>query len=153
MNDLQIVAVFETNSIIYCKFCFNYISNELAKTLNWRQFELLTKWFLEVPLELQIILTNIFVNKTSIRQSELTKPLITSKLSRLYGLLEFGLNIYNRNYYGIIQQQNTEELIVNYHAISTVFGIITQSGITHSRSFASKWLLQRADTYQVYFVV
>lgn len=45
VNDLQDVAVIESNSVIYCKFCFNYISNELARPLNWRKFELLNEWF------------------------------------------------------------------------------------------------------------
>ena len=61
VHDLQDIAVIETYSVIYCKFCFNYISNELARPLNWRQFELLLSGF-GSQLELQIILTNTFVH-------------------------------------------------------------------------------------------
>ncbi|CAC5362525.1 unnamed protein product [Mytilus coruscus] len=46
---------------------------------------------------------------------------------------------------------NTEELIVNYHSISTVFDVTTQSGITKSLKSATRWLQARSDLDKRYY--
>ena len=122
----------------------------LSIPLDWRNFDLLKEWYLEVPLDIQIVLTSLFINKISLRQADNRTRYLTSKLSRLYSL-ESGLALHNKNFFGIIQQFNTEELIVNYHAISTVFGITSQNGVTNSLSYASEWLQERADAGKTYF--
>ena len=141
----------ETDSSRYCKSCFSLVENELSRPLDWSNFSVLNEWYLEVPLELQIILTNLFINKASLKKSDDIKALISNKLFRLFSLLENGISILNKNFYGVIQQLNTEELIVNYHSVSTVFNITGQSSITRGQTFANEWLQRRADEDLVYF--
>ena len=129
--------VVETNRNTYCKVCFNSMMKGLSIPLDCRNFDLLKEWYLEVLLDIQIVLTSLFINKISLRQADNRTSYLISKLSRLYSLLESGLALHNKNFFGIIQQLNTEELIVNYHAISTVFGIPSQNGVTNSLSYAS----------------
>ena len=149
--DLLDLEVIEVHHDSYCKNCFNSVESFICKPLDWKRFDLLSEWYLEIPLELQILLSNIFINRRSLSKLETTSLYMKNKLSKLYALLEFGLNIFNKNYYGVNQRLNTEELIVNYHAVSTVFSITAQSGATHSLKFENNWLQRRADTDQIYF--
>ena len=141
----------DMDSSKYCKVCFCSVEKELSRPLDWRNFSVLNEWYLEVPLELQIILTNLFINKSSLRHSDDVKTFVSNKLFRLFSILENGLSVYNKNFYGVIQQLNTEELIVNYHTVSTVFNITGQSCITRGLTFANEWLQRRADEDLVYF--
>ena len=150
-NSLLSSGIIEDSSSSYCKYCFSSIAKFISAPLDWRKFDLFREWYLEVPLELQIILFNIFINRKSLCKTEISNSYVQSKLPKLYALLELGLLIYNKNYYGINQRLNTEELIVNYHAVSTVFSITAQCGATHSQKFANNWLQQRADTDQIFY--
>ena len=127
------------------------VENELSRPLDWRNFSVLNEWHLEVPLELQIILTNLFIDRKSLKNSGDIKTLVSNKLFRIFSLLESGLSVYNNNFYGVIQKLNTEELMVNYHSVSTVFNITSQSRITRGQTFANEWLQRRADEDLVYF--
>ena len=83
-------------------------------------------------------LNNLFINKASLKMSDDVKALISNKLFRLFSLLENDISILNKNFYGVIQQLNTEELIVNYHLVSIVFNITGQSSITRGQTFANR---------------
>ncbi|CAC5362527.1 unnamed protein product [Mytilus coruscus] len=45
---------------VYCEYCFQKISSHIFKPLDWKRFDLLKEWYLEVPLELQTIFGNLF---------------------------------------------------------------------------------------------
>lgn len=109
------------------------------------------EWYLEVPLEFQILLSNLFLNKDSLRRLDDSDNYLYNKIEKLYSLLDCVLNIFNRKYNGILQQLNTEELIVNYHSVSTVFAVTGQSGATRSLKWASRWLQLRSDIDKRYY--
>ncbi|CAG2244894.1 unnamed protein product [Mytilus edulis] len=136
---------------VYCEYCFQNISSHIFKPLDWKHFDLLKEWYLEVPLELQTIFGNLFINKDTLRRSDCSEGYLFTRIGKLYCLLDSGFNISNRKYHGILQQMNTEELIVNYHSISTVFDVTTQSGITKSLKSATRWLQARSDLDKRYY--
>jgi hypothetical protein len=37
---------------VYCTYCFEAFSERLHRPLDWKQFDLMKEWYLEVPLEL-----------------------------------------------------------------------------------------------------
>ena len=71
------------------------------------------EWYFEVPLEFQIVLSNLFLNKDSLRRLDDSDNYLYNRFGKLCSLLDCGLNIFNRKDNGILQQLNTEELIVN----------------------------------------
>lgn len=107
--------------------------SSLYMLLDWRSFGLIQEWHLEVPLLLQTLMGGMFINTESVKRSDRPQALIDAKLARLYSLTDIGLNILNRNHSGIIQQLNTEDLIINYHSLATVFGITSEAGISRSQ--------------------
>jgi hypothetical protein len=40
----------------------------MHRPLDWKQFDLMKEWYFEVPLEFQIVLSNLFLNKDSLRR-------------------------------------------------------------------------------------
>ena len=66
------------------------------------------EWYLEVPLEFQILLSNLFLNKDSLRRLDDSDNYLYNRIWKLYSLLDCGLNIFNRKYNGILQQLNTD---------------------------------------------
>ncbi|CAC5403426.1 unnamed protein product [Mytilus coruscus] len=150
-TDIFTLDTIDCNDFIYCEHCFRSIAGYIDRPLNWRQFDLLKEWYVEVPLEFQIILGSLFINKESFRRSDKGDSYLYSKIGRLYALLDSGLNILNRNYNGIVQQLNTEELFFNYHSISTVISVTGQSGTTRSLKSASRWLQSLADVDKRYY--
>jgi hypothetical protein len=109
------------------------------------------EWYLEVPLEFQILLSNLFLNKDSLKRLDDSDNYLYNRIGKLYSLLDCGLNIFNRKYNGILQQLNTEELIVNYHSVSTVFAVTRQRGATRSLKWASRWIQLRSDIETRYY--
>ena len=107
----------------YCKTCFKHVSEFITNPLNTKTLDVTSEWVREIPLEIQQLLSMIFINKDSVRRVDQLLSFLRTKLVRLYFLFHVDLNSYNRKYSGITQQLNTEELIVNYHSLSTVFQI------------------------------
>ncbi|CAC5391280.1 KIF21 [Mytilus coruscus] len=56
-----------------------------------------------------------------------------------------------QNYSGITQDMNTDELLVNYHSVSTVFDVISHLGITQSQKTGDRRLKVHADPEMCYF--
>ncbi|CAC5386648.1 unnamed protein product [Mytilus coruscus] len=81
---------------------------------------------MDVPLDVQILLET-FLNHNSLNRSNEIETLISSKLKKLYGIYDTLLNVYNRNYSGIPQELNTQELSMNYQSIGTAFSIASSS--------------------------
>ncbi|CAG2204303.1 unnamed protein product [Mytilus edulis] len=49
---------------VYCEYCFQNISSPHLKPLDWKHFDLLKEWYLEIPLELQTIFGNLLSTRT-----------------------------------------------------------------------------------------
>ena len=57
---------------------------------------------------------------------------LNSILQRLYCIYDILLNTLTSHHLGIYQQANTDELVMNYHNIGTVFAVTSKAGITPS---------------------
>ncbi|CAC5360089.1 unnamed protein product [Mytilus coruscus] len=64
---------------------------------------------------------------------------------------EAHLKTLNQAYCGIIQDIYTDELIVNYHNISTVFSLTSHAGISHSQRTGDRRLRKNADPELCYY--
>ena len=104
-----------------------------------------------VPLPIRLFLEKTFLNVKSLKQSEDLNELLEDKVARLTALYDIGLNTLNKNYFGISQEMNTAELIVNYHNATSVFSITKASGITMSLRSAEKKLKKMANPERCYF--
>ena len=47
--DLLDMEVIEVHHDSYCKNCFNSVESFICKPLDWKRFDLLSEWYLEVP--------------------------------------------------------------------------------------------------------
>ncbi|CAC5364010.1 unnamed protein product [Mytilus coruscus] len=129
----DIIQVFQTarqsfdgNEFNECEACFNHC--DLVKPLSLHNFDLLQEWFLDIPLNIQIILDK-FVNRDSFYSSGDKIAFLLSKMERLYGSYDILLNTFIKNYIGILQQANTDEQAMHFQSITTVFSIASNTGI------------------------
>ncbi|CAC5390381.1 unnamed protein product [Mytilus coruscus] len=97
-TDILTPDTIDCNDLIYCEHSFRGIAGYIDRPLNSRQFDLLKEWYVEVPLEFQIILGSLVINKERLRRSDEGDSYLYSKIGRVYVLLDSGLNILNRNY-------------------------------------------------------
>jgi hypothetical protein len=74
---------------------------------------------MNVPILGQIILES-YINKESMRRSENFTTFLNSKLKKLYCLFDSLLNILNKNYIGLLQDVNSQELAMNYQSINVL---------------------------------
>ncbi|XP_076115255.1 uncharacterized protein LOC143083025 [Mytilus galloprovincialis] len=118
--------------------------------LDWKCFNNLKEWQLGVPLHMQILFEN-FINSNSIKKSKDLKALVEQKISCVYSLYDTLLNIFNRTYIGVLQIRNTEELLLNYRNIQTVFDITSDTGTTLSLKEAERQLKEKADIDLCYY--
>ena len=135
----------------YCALCFKDISTLIQNPLSTLDLNIDKEWLLSVPLEIQELLTTLFINTGSLKRSEHPLKFLQNKLVKLYGIYDSGLNSYNKNYIGILQQLNSQELIVNYHSLATVFEITSHAGCTQSLKASERWLQDAADPDKSYF--
>ena len=145
--DLEDPELLDYVDVNYCQYCFQSVASFIHKPLDWKHFDLINEWYLEVPLEFQTVFDNWFINKDTLRKSDCSESYVLNRISKLYSLLDSTLNIHNRKYFGILQELNTQELIVNYHSISTIFDITSQNGLKS----ATKWLQSRSDEDKRYY--
>ena len=103
-----------------------------------------------MPLFLQIIL-GVFINKVSLKRSSDKHKFLMSKIVCLYSVFERLLNLHNRQYFGVIQELNTDELVFNYHSVGTVFSITSRMGTTQSLKSAERRLKLYSDENLCYF--
>ena len=123
-----------------CVNCF--CDTGLPKPLGVETFSLLQEWCLDVPLDLQIFFET-FINKESMWHTSDKKSFLYSKIETLYSVYDILLNTFNRNYFGVLQQANTDELAMHYHSISTVFSITRNAGMSASLDAAEKKIKTR----------
>ena len=59
--------------------------------------------------------------------------------------------LFNKNYFGLTQEMNTAELVVNYHNAMAVFGISQGSGVSMSLVSAERKLKKQANKERLYY--
>ena len=75
--------------------CHTCLDGVLNKPLSSDQFNIVQEWYLETPIETQILFEN-FINKTSIRRHKDPENFIKKKLQKLYSVYDILLNIHNK---------------------------------------------------------
>jgi len=142
-NDPELLQ--EVPHLQMCAECFSSICYHSADALDWRSFDVVTEWLHHVPIEIQLFFSTWFVNKRSIKKSRTPSEYLQTKTTKLYALFDAGLSLLNRNYHGVIQQLNSEDLLINYHSLTTVFDITSSFGCTYSLKTAERWLKMASD--------
>ena len=130
-----------------CELCFPLTEDP---PLHWKNLNLIQEWLLYVPLLLQTIL-GVFINKVSLKRSGNKHGFLISKIVCLYSMFERLLNLQNRQYFGVVQELNTDELVFNYHSVGTVFSITSTMGITQSLKSAERRLKLYSNEDLCYF--
>ena len=133
----------------YCLNCFGEFTNTLNRPLDLNHFDVFAEWKLEVPLPLQIFLERSFINKKTLQNE--TRSAYEEKIASLYCQVDALLNTLNMRYSGLTQDVNTDELLVNYHHISTVFNITSSCGISMSQRTGDRRLKEKADNELCYY--
>ena len=129
-----------------CLRCFGNISDTVQNPLHIDTFSLIQEWNRSVHLPIQTFLKSAFINKVSLQmKAPNDHNLLNRKLSSLFCIWEGLLNTLNRSYIGFVQDLNTDELLVNYHNITTVFSITAHSGITQSLRSGNRRLKKKSD--------
>ncbi len=135
----------------YCPKCFVL---DLPKPLSLSQFEILNEWLIDVPASLQVLLTNFICHTSVARYDENLSDkeiFITSKLEKLYIVLDILLHIRNKKYSGVLQQAMSEELLLYHGSITQVFSVTSRAGITLSRSAAEHVLQHEAGADKTHY--
>ncbi|CAC5412713.1 UBE2D [Mytilus coruscus] len=140
------VDFIETNTY-KCDVCY---TTSLPKPLSIKDFSIVQEWYLDVPLDVQILFQT-FINKMSVRKSKHNDDLLTTKLDRLYGLYDAMLNTFNRTYIGILQQANTDELAMHFKSVTSVFSITNSTGISTSLIQAERKIKERTSNDLCYY--
>ena len=104
----------------------------------------------------QIILES-YINKESMRRSENFTTFLNSKLKKLYCLFDSLLNILSKNYIGLLQDVNSQELAINYQFIKIFLSITSSSGATLSLNESEQRMKEKANSdfcyYNTYFIL
>ena len=135
------------NSKSKCQACY---PPSLSPALTLENFDILTEWMLGVPLPVQIVLER-FVNKASLVHAKDKVKYMRKKLDRMFFLYHAFLNCLNQRYLGILQSATSDELLMNYKTVGTVFDITCNAGISSSLKTAESLLKQNADDDRQYF--
>lgn len=130
-----------------CQACFQM---DEIKPLSAKEFDILQEWFLEIPVETQILF-DAFINRKSLRKASRPDTYLCQKLEKLYSVYDILLNAYNKNFIGIFQQVNTEELLTEYKSINSVFDVTSSAGATSSLVFAENKMKRKSDQDLCYF--
>ena len=130
-----------------CTSCFD---ENPPNPLHWKSFKIFEEWLLDVPLFLQNFL-ECFINSASLNRSGNHHGFLKPKFLKLYSYFDALLALNNRNYAGLLQEMNTEELSMNYHSASTVFSITSSAGATVSLNTSERRLKKKADSDLVYY--
>ena len=130
-----------------CEVCFNVSK---WKPLTNKAFDVVQEWVFEVPIEIQMLLET-FVNKYSLRTAQNRQTFVHKKLNKIHMIYDQLLNVYNKNYIGIQQRANTNELLVEYKSVSSVFDITSASGASCSLRQAESNAKKLADEDMCYY--
>jgi hypothetical protein len=132
---------------IECATCFD---ENTAEQLDVETLDIFKEWYCNVPLQLQLILHQ-FVNTRSLFRSDDKIMFMRQKLQLLYGIYDTLLHVYNKNYFGVFQMANADELIMGYKSVQTVFEVSSNAGASTSFSFAERRLKSRAVKDDLYY--
>ena len=92
----------------------------------------------------------MFINRESVRQAgDTTLQFLDNKITRLYSLYDTGLNTINRNYSGLIQDMNSDELAINHNSLTTVFSLSSNFGVFHVGQLKGVWLSKLTQNYVI----
>ena len=129
-----------------CEAC----SDNNTKPLELEKFNLLNEWYLETPIEIQIIFEG-FNNRNSARKTIHSKQFYEEKLKRLYIMHDTFLNLNNKNFLGIFQKKSSNELLIDYKSVSAVFNITSGFGSIAALSTAEKKQKKSTDSDTCYY--
>ena len=130
-----------------CSACYD---PGLPKPLSPKGFDILEEWYLETPVETQILLDG-FINRDTLRKVSNPSEYLIKKFEKLYLVYDILLNVHNKHFIGVLQQANTQELLTEYRNISTVFDVTSSAGATTSLGVAERKLKKRSDQDFCYF--
>ena len=130
--------------------CHTCHKTKLPAPLTLKQFNIITEWHLDVPIEIQLLL-GTFLKTDALRKSPDGQGYLRQKLEKLFTLYDGLLNTRNKNHIGIFQQANTDELLYDYRSIKSVFRITAASGATSSHVKAEIDWKKRADNDILYY--
>lgn len=130
-----------------CTACF---SARKENPLHASNVDIIAEWCLEVPIESQLILEK-FINTKSLQSSKDEESFICSKVEKLYRVHDILLNTFNKNFSGIYHTANTEELLIEYKSVQSVFDVTFSSGITSSLRYAENNLKKKASDEICYY--
>lgn len=116
----------------------------MDQPLDIETFDILKEWTLNIPLPVRIFFENVFLEISGMNETR------KSKIA-LFCHFEAMLHKMNKNYSGITQDMNTDELLVNYQSVSTVFDVTSHLGITQSQKTGDRRLKVHADPEMCYF--
>ena len=92
-----------------------------------------------------------FINQKSFKNADDKKRFLERKLHTRYAMIDTLLNTYNKDYFGVIQQANSDELIMGCKSVETVFKVTVVSVATVRHKCAESRLHQRANKDDLYF--
>ena len=131
-----------------CESCS--LSSATIRPLELKKLDIFHEWFIETPIEVQLLLET-FTNRRSLKKDSTSLAFLANKLEKLLRLYDSLLNIYNRNFIGIFQQANTDELLVEYKSVNSDFDITSAAGATTSLTYAESNLRKQADEDLCYY--
>lgn len=126
-----------------CPSCAT-LTNEERDCLHWRNIDVCREWTLSVPLRLQMMLQS-FLNNRQLGRSTNTENYARTKLFRLYQAFHSLLNVYDRQYIGVLQDVMSDQLAFGYHNTGTVFNVTSHAGITRSLRDSERRLKREAN--------
>lgn len=130
-----------------CETCF--LDNGTLP-LSCKDFQLTQEWFLDVPLEVQLVLLP-FINMISVNRAKDPSFLYNTKINRLYSIVDELLNVNNYHYHGVLQESNTNEMIMTYRNASSIFNLTSSAGATQSLTKAECSLKERSTSEILYY--
>ena len=77
--------------------------------------------------------------------------ILETKAEKLNFIYKSLLKLSNKNFIGLLQQYNTQKLIMVYKSVSTVFGVTSKSGVSLILTLAEKQLKGQAHENDSYF--
>ena len=131
-----------------CSTCFS--TDDVAQPLSFETFDVFGEWLLDVPLTIQAFLQN-FLNERTIERTANLQAALKQKLQLLYSTYDTLLHTYNKKYLGIFQVANSDELLMGYKSIETVFSVTCSAGATASLNTAEQWLKKKVNEDDLYW--
>ena len=130
-----------------CSSCYKDLQSD---PLDIGSFDAINEWFLDTPLHIQLLFQP-FINLTTLHRTENKKTFLLPKIQLHYSVFDTLLHSYNKMYFGILQQANSEELMLGYKSLQTVFEITSGSGCSTSLPVAERRLVLKANPEDMYF--